>query len=205
VFCRKYLEDFKKLPSSEVIFQDMPIGKWYERQSTDWKAGLLDSNQSSRMKSLKDIASLLSSRENETRSRSPKDEEWLFHYVLCKNYLKKFDALPSPETMYENQPLGTWLEKQIEDLKSDRLSSEKLSHLETLLQISELSSREKQINEAVAILARPFSPRQEAFEIKVPEAIAAEIKERLREIGIEAWTQNAGGSEIRIRVENRNQ
>jgi hypothetical protein len=107
--------------------------------------------------------------------------------------------------MYENQPLGTWLEKQIEDLKSDRLSSEKLSHLETLLQISELSSREKQINEAVAILARPFSPRQEAFEIKVPEAIAAEIKERLREIGIEAWTQNAGGSEIRIRVENRNQ
>ncbi len=128
-----------------------------------------------------------------------------FSTSCARNTIIKFNELPSPETIYENQPIGTWLEKQIEDSKSGQLSSENCRHLETLLQISELSSRNKQINQAVAGLARSFSPRQEAFEIKVPEAIAAEIKERLREIGIEARTQNAGGSEIRIRVENRNQ
>ena len=199
IFCRTYLSDFNKLPSSEIIFQDVPIGKWYERQCKDWKAGLLNAKLASRMQSLEEIASLLSTRGKEAQSRPTKD--WAFFYDLCKEYLKKFDELPSPEAIYENEPIGKWLETQIEDSKSHRLSSENLRRLETLLHIHESSSLEKQVNEAVEILTRSFSPRQKAIEITVPKAIAAEIKERLREIGIEAKTQNAGGSEIKIRVE----
>jgi len=140
-FCRTYLSDFFKLPSSEVIFQDMPIGKWFDKQRKDWKAGLLDLKQSSRMQSLQEIATLLSSREKETQSSPAND--WIFSYVLCKEYLKKFNELPFPETMYEDQPIGKWIEKQIEDSKSGQLSSQDFSRLETLLQISEIISDKK--------------------------------------------------------------
>lgn len=57
-FCKAYLFNYHKLPSSEVIFADKAIGSWLEKQVKDWKAGLLSPNHSKRMKDLHEMAAL---------------------------------------------------------------------------------------------------------------------------------------------------
>ena len=63
-------------------------------------------------------------------------DNWITYYVLCREYLKKFQKFPSSDVTIDEKFIGKWLEKQLQDWRSGRLSLEDSSRIDCLNELA---------------------------------------------------------------------
>ena len=60
------------------------------------------------------------------------EEQWISNYAQCKEYMKEFGMVPSPEAVYKGQTIGTWFRSQANLLGKGELSPRNAERFKSL-------------------------------------------------------------------------
>ena len=121
---KEFIDKFDRLPKVNDIYKDIKIGQWLKTQKIKNRQGLLSNYRKEKLESLdSNIFENINDIWNNT---------WDDNYEVLKEFIDKFDRLPTQKEVYKDIKIGSWIDYQKHNNKQGKLSDDRKEKLESL-------------------------------------------------------------------------
>ena len=116
---KDFKQKYNKEPTKYEIYNNHNIGIWVSYQRRLYNQNSLSNDKIKQLKKYNFIF-------NKT------EYDWNDNFNVLKEYIEKFDKIPTQTTVYNNYNIGTWLSIQKVSYRNGKLSKERIEKLESI-------------------------------------------------------------------------